>query len=63
VVGFFEGGGDLGGGATTLTEAIPETEPCVVAPLATPVTRTFSVTEPPDDALLGTASWACSSVV
>lgn len=53
--------GVVGGGATTRTEAVPETEPCVVAPLATPVTFAVRVTEP-SDALLGTASWACSSV-
>jgi len=53
---------DVGGGATTPTDAISDTEPCVVAPLATPVTFAMRVTESPDDAPLGTASWACSWV-
>jgi hypothetical protein len=59
--GEFDGVGDVAGGATTWIEAFPETEPVVVAPLATPVTVAVSVTELPDEALAGTASWACIS--
>lgn len=45
-----------------MTEAIPETEPCAVAPLATPVTVTVSVVQEPSDAPPGTLSRACTSV-
>jgi hypothetical protein len=58
-----DGEGDVEGASATWTEAVPETEPGVVPPLATPVAVAARVTESPAGALFGTASRVCSSMV
>jgi hypothetical protein len=58
LVGVGVGVGDEDGADTTRTEAASEREPCLVAPLATPVAVAARVTELPADVLFGTESSA-----
>ena len=55
--------GEVGGGATTRTPEISETEPAELAPGAAPVAVAVSVTVSPEVALFGTETCAANSVV